>query len=150
MPLSSIVLVLGAMGATTPGTAAALNPTGPTGATTLPGLALELSATAGATFPPGGRFSAAAFWAASPKIPLARGPQRLAADLIATGEAAMLAWTPPPRAVLVEALADSHSLVRLLSGGSAATGTPGATPTDGDVVRRNPKTQQLETQWALL
>ena len=148
MPLGSIVLVLGAMGAATPATGATLKQSAdPTWATPL---ALELSATAGATFPPSGRFSAAAFWAASPKIPLARGPQRPVADLIATGEAAMLAWTPPPRAGLVEPLADSHSLVRLLSGGSAATGTPGVTPTDGDVVLRNPKTQQLETQWALL
>ena len=62
----------------------------------------------------------------------------------------MLAWQPPLGADLVEPLADSHSLVRLLSGGSTATGTPGKTPTDGDVVLRNNRTQQLDTQWAIL
>ena len=109
--------------------------------------------TRGATataFPPGRRFSPAGFWAASPVLPLAQGPVRPAADLVASGEAAMLAWTPPPGVALVDPMCDSHSLVRLLGGGSSANGSSSkhGAP-DGDVVLRTP-TGALETQWALL
>ena len=84
-------------------------------------LALVLPSAAGAAaFPPGRRYSPQGFWAASPVLPLAAGPVRPAADLVASGEAAMLAWTPPAGAAHVDPLCDSHSLVRLLGGGSSA------------------------------
>ena len=94
-------------------------------------------------FPPGGRFTPAQFWAASVILPLAKGPERLAADFIASGEAAMLAWSPPVGANRIVALSDSHTLVRLLGGGASAVEVG-----DGDVVLRT-YDGYLETQWPL-
>jgi hypothetical protein len=112
-----------------------------------PSITVETSPT---VFPPGGRFSASRFWAASPILPLANGPERDAADFVASGESAMLGWAPPPGAARATPLSDSHSLVRLLGGGSSAAGTPGKSPNDGDVVLRNAATGALVTQWPLL
>ena len=84
-------------------------------------LTLALPSAAGAAaFPPGRHYSPQGFWAASPVLPLAAGPVRPAADLVASGEAAMLAWTPPAGVAQVDPLCDSHSLVRLLGGGNSA------------------------------
>ena len=105
----------------------------------------------GPAFPPGRRFSASEFWGASVILPLANGPERSAADLIATGESAMLGWAPPTSSTRrVNPLSESHTLVRLLGGGTSALGTPGKHPPNGDVVLRNEASHQLETQWELL
>ena len=133
-----LALALGGLG---------LTATAPTAATP-PLLTLALHADSPA-FPPGGRLAhPAQFWAASPIGPLATGPLRPAADLIASGEAAMLGWAPTSGAAMVTALSDSHSLVRLLGGGSTAAGT--GSPPDGDVVLRNAHTGELDMVWPLL
>ena len=104
----------------------------------------DAGGTACMQFPPGARFSASQFWAGSPILPLAKGPERNATDFVASGEAAMLGWAPPPGSAMTTPLSDSHSLVRLLGGGPSAIGK------DGDIVLRNKATHQLETQWDLL
>ena len=115
-------------------------------------LRLATDAATATAFPPGRRYTPAGFWAASPVLPLAKGPVRPAADFVASGEAAMLAWTPPAGVARVDPLCDSHSLVRLLGGatsarGSGSSGKHGAP--DGDVVLRAPS-GELVTQWPLL
>lgn len=105
----------------------------------------------GSPFPPGRRYTAAGFWQAGPKLPLAAGPGRPAHDLVATGEAAMLGWFPPPGVARVTPLTDTHSLVRLLGGASNATGSTSGKhgAPDGDVVLRDWR-GGLITQWELL
>ena len=112
----------------------------------VPVLTLQLGPSAERAFPPGRRFAPSEFWAASPMLPLTAASPHLrpAADLVASGESAMLAWTPPPGATLTVPLSESHSLVRLLSG----QGRP-------DVVVRGNATAQaprgaLVTRWASL
>ena len=111
---------------------------------------LLLSVTPNYPFPPGRRFPASQFWGASVILPLAKGPERSAADLIASGESAMLGWVPPKTSERVNPLSESHTFVRLLGGGSSALGTPGSNPPNGDVVLRNEASGELETQWELL
>ncbi len=111
-------------------------------------LKLRLAPKQAAAFPPGRRYTPGGFWQAGPELALARGPQRPAADLVATGEAEMLGWFPAPLARTVTPLIDSHSLVRLLGGGSCALGSPGKI--DGDVVLRDSRTGALTTEWELL
>mgnify|MGYP006164580841 FL=1 len=111
---------------------------------------LLLSVTPNYPFPPGRRFPASQFWGASVILPLAKGPERSAADLIASGESAMLGWVPPKTSERVNPLSESHTFVRLLGGGSFALGTPGSNPPNGDVVLRNEASGELETQWELL
>lgn len=62
------------------------------------------------------------------------GPRRPAADFVASGEARMLAWSPPPGAQYVEPHADAQSLVRFLGG--LSTAKAGDEPSVGDVVYR--------------
>ena len=62
------------------------------------------------------------------------GPRRPAADFVASGEAKMLAWSPPPGAQYVEPHANAQSLVRFLGG--LSTAKAGDHPSDGDVVYR--------------
>ena len=61
----------------------------------------------------------------------------------------MLAWWPSPNAKMVVALSDSHSLVRLLGGGTSASGEQAHQKADGDVVLRT-HAGKLMTQWPLL
>ena len=95
----------------------------------------------GAAFPPGRRFSPQQFWCAAPSTqdsnPVGAyhdGPRRPAADFVASGEARMLAWSPPPGAQYVEPHADAQSLVRFLGG--LSTAKAGDDPSVGDVVYR--------------
>eukprot|EP01043_Picozoa_sp_COSAG02_P016673 COSAG02_NODE_738_length_17838_cov_10.051412_16_plen_319_part_00 len=111
-------------------------------------LTLRLAPWQAAAFPPGRRYTPGGFWQAGPVLPLAKGPQRPATDLVASGEAEMLGWYPAPAARDVTPLIDSHSLVRLLGGSSSALGSPGKN--DGDVVLRDSRTGALTTQWELL
>ena len=53
---------------------------------------------------------------------------------MASGEARMLAWSPPPGAQYVEPHADAQSLVRFLGG--LSTAKAGDDPSVGDVVYR--------------
>jgi hypothetical protein len=115
----------------------------------VPILTLQFAPGSAPAFPPGRRHTPAQLWAASPVLPLAAGPGRPAADLMASGEAAMLAWTPTAGAKTVVALSDSHSLVRLLGGGSSAAGEQAHRAADGDVVLRD-REGRLVTQWSLL
>jgi hypothetical protein len=109
-------------------------------------LTLKLAPQTGPPFPPGRRFEPSKFWAGSPILPLTKGPQRPAADLIASGEAAMLGWLPGVGAENsnVTPMSDSHSLVRLLGGGASAAGP------DGDVVLRDESSGTLTMMWPLL
>ena len=65
------------------------------------------------------------------------GGMRAAAGFVASGAAAMLAWSPPAGAVHVNPLADTMSLVRLLGGLGAEDFPPGADVRSGDVVNRS-------------
>ena len=108
----------------------------------------------GAAFPPGRCFSPQQFWCAAPSTqdsnPVGAyhdGPRRPAADFVASGEARMLAWSPPPGAQYVEPHANAQSLVRFLGGLSAARA--GEHPSVGDVVYRVAN-GSLAMRWPLL
>ena len=121
---------------------------------------LRLRGVSGAPFPPGRRFAPSRFWTASPStqdshptsMP-AHGSAGLrpAADFVASGEAAMLAWSPPQGAARVNPVADTMSLVRLLGGLGAKDFPPGADVTSGDVVNRSTVTGRLNPiRWDLV
>ena len=83
--------------------------------------------------------------------PHGTGGLRAAADFIASGEAAMLAWSPPAGAAHVNPLADTMSLVRLLGGLGAKDFLPGADVRSGDIVNRSAATGRLNPiRWDLV
>lgn len=108
-------------------------------------------------FPPGRPFPPSRFWTAAPMTqdgaPVLgdrNRPTRSAADFVASGEAAMLAWAPPQGAHYVDPLTDTATLVRFLGGlPSTARFPPGADPASGDVVRRAAN-GSLVMQWDLV
>ena len=111
----------------------------------------------GAAFPPGRRFSPQQFWSAAPSTqdsnPVGAhhdGPRRPAADYVASGEARMHAWSPPPGAQYVEPLTNTQSLVRFLGGLPTASPFPaGDDPSVGDVVYRAAN-GSLAMRWSLV
>ena len=114
----------------------------------------------GDAFPPGRRFAPNRFWTASPSTqdshptsmpPHNSGGMRSAADFVASGEAAMLAWSPPAGAKHANPLADTMSLVRVLGGLGAKDFPKVSDVTYGDVVNRNATTGQLNPiRWDLV
>merc|ERR1712166_186648 len=107
-------------------------------------------------FPPGRRFQPSLFWAASVATQNQRplpgdrnGPLRKSADFISSGEAAMLAWSPPSGAEYVQPLASSQTLVRFLGGLSSTSFPKGTDVTDGDVVYMAPN-GTLQMRWSLV
>lgn len=108
-------------------------------------------------FPPGRNFAPSLFWGAAPStqdsspLPGDRiGPSRLRADFVKSGEADMLAWSPPASAEYINPFANTMTLVRFL-GGLRTTDFPGSAPdvTQGDVVYRQ-QDGSLAMRWELV
>ena len=98
----------------------------------------------GMAFPPNRKYARAQqFWCAAPRTQDANptgvhrdGTTRPAADFVASGEARMLAWSPPLGAEYVEPMADAQTLVRFLGGLPRTSFKSGEDPSAGDVVYR--------------